>query len=74
MPKRSKSRGQTKCRPWSSRLGVQHGDYDLTTEKFTVTKLPRRLRPTQGCSGSKEKKKNNNSNNPFYVMHSFFAK
>jgi hypothetical protein len=38
----------------SSRLGVGRGAKDPSQEKFTVTKLWRRPRPTQGCSASKE--------------------
>jgi hypothetical protein len=54
MPDRSKGRGQKKCSPWSSRLGVGRGAHDPTPEKFTVTIPWRRPRPTQGSSASKE--------------------
>jgi hypothetical protein len=52
MPDRSK--GQTKCSPWSSRLGVGRGTNDHTSGKFTVTKPRRRPSPTQGCSARRE--------------------
>jgi hypothetical protein len=38
MPDRSVGRGQTKCNPWSSSLGVGRGANDPTLEIFTVTK------------------------------------
>jgi hypothetical protein len=54
MSDRSKCRGQTKCSPWSSRLGVGSGANDHASEKFAVTNPWRRPRPTQGCSASEE--------------------
>jgi hypothetical protein len=62
MPDRSNGRGQTKCNPWSSKLGVGRGDNDPTPGKFTVKKPSGTsgegpwMRPklTQGCSASKE--------------------
>jgi hypothetical protein len=55
MPERLKGRGQTKCRPCSSRSGVGHGANRIP-EKFTVTKPSpwRRPKPSQGYSASKE--------------------
>jgi hypothetical protein len=50
----SKGRGQTKCSPWSSRLGIGRGENDPITEKLTVTKPSRRPRPAQGFSARKE--------------------
>jgi hypothetical protein len=38
MPDMSKGRGQTKCSPWSSSLGVGRGANNPTLEKSTVTK------------------------------------
>jgi hypothetical protein len=40
MSDRTKGRGQTKCSPWSSRLGVRRGINDPTPENFTVTEPP----------------------------------
>jgi hypothetical protein len=50
IPDRSKGRGQMKCSPWCSMLGFGRG-----SNEFTVTKPGRRPRPTQTCSGSKNK-------------------
>jgi hypothetical protein len=54
MPDRSKGRGQMKCSPWSSRLGVGHGTNDPAPEKCAVTKAWGRLKPTQSCSANKK--------------------
>jgi hypothetical protein len=56
MPDGSKGRGQMKCSPWSSRLGVGCGANDPTLKEFTGMKPWRRLRPTQGCNASKKEK------------------
>jgi hypothetical protein len=65
LPERWKGRCQTKCSPWSSRLGVWLGANDRIPEEFTVRKHPhththththtwRRPRGTQDCSASEE--------------------
>jgi hypothetical protein len=54
IPDRRKGRGQTNCSHWSSRFGVGRGAKDSIPEEFSVTIPWRRLRPTQGCSDSKE--------------------
>jgi hypothetical protein len=36
MPDKSKGRGQMKCSPWSSRLGIGRGANESTPEKCTV--------------------------------------
>jgi hypothetical protein len=51
MPDRSKGRGQTKCSPWSSRLGVGRGTNNATPEKCTVTKPPE---PMEDHGGGQE--------------------
>jgi hypothetical protein len=40
LPDSSKGRGQTKCSPWSSKLGFGRGANDRIPEKFTVKKHP----------------------------------
>jgi hypothetical protein len=57
MPDRSKGRGQMKCNPWSSRLGVVHGANNPIQKKCTAMKPPEKGGPwrrPQGCSASKE--------------------
>jgi hypothetical protein len=44
---RSKGTGQTRCTPWSSRLGVGRGTNNPTLEKYTVTKLPEPMEEDQ---------------------------
>jgi hypothetical protein len=61
MPDRWKRRGQTKCSPWCSRLGVWHGTNNPIPEKYTVTKPWRRPRPMWGCCASKEEDLTNGS-------------
>jgi hypothetical protein len=48
MPDRTKAMGQTKCRPWSSRLGVGRGSNNPTPEKSTVTKPPEPMEEDHG--------------------------
>jgi hypothetical protein len=43
MSNRSKRRDQTKCSPWSSKLGVRLGAYDTSPRKFTITKPPEEI-------------------------------
>jgi hypothetical protein len=54
MTNKSKSRGQTKCSPWPSRLVVGRGSNDPTPGKFAVTKPWMKPRPTHDYGASKE--------------------
>jgi hypothetical protein len=58
MPDRLKDTGQTKCIPWSSRLGVGHQDKDPTPEKFYQTMEAAKI---QGCGASKDKVSSNDT-------------
>jgi hypothetical protein len=51
MPDRSNDRDQTKCRPWSSKLGVRHGVIKPVPEKSTVTKYPEPVEEDHGGGG-----------------------
>jgi hypothetical protein len=48
MPYRSKGKGQTKCSPWSSRLGVGREAKHPTPEKSTVAKSPEPMEEHHG--------------------------
>jgi hypothetical protein len=52
MSYRSNGGGQTKCSPWSSRLGVGRGDKDIS-EKFSGYETMEEAKPHIGCRARK---------------------
>jgi hypothetical protein len=53
--RQAKGRGQTKCGPWSSRLGVERGANDSTSEKIYYYETMEEAKThTQGCRASRK--------------------